>query len=99
TRRGVMAKNPQQGIGADVAMARHEAPRSGTRELNYSRMLCHSLPFTKAGLKYGVINDAEARIIYRVLKDLDEDARRELDARVLVEDHACFGLGGKKLES
>ena len=99
TRRGVLEKNPQQGIGADVAMARHEAPRSGTRELNYSRMLCQSLPFTKEGLKFGVINDAEARIVHRVLKDLDEDARRELDARLFMENHTCFGLGGKKLES
>lgn len=99
TRRGVLEKNPQQGIGADVAIARHEAPRSGTRELNYSRMLCQSLPFTKAGLKFGVINDAEARVIYRVLKNLDEDARTELDARLFMETHTCFGLGGKKLEA
>ena len=97
--RGVMEKHPQWGIGADVAMARHEPPRSGVQELNYSRMLVQELPFTQAGLKYGVVNDAESRIVYRELRHLQDDARAELDARLFTENHTCFGLGGKKLES
>lgn len=99
TERGVRQKHPEWGIGADVAMARHESPRSGVEYVNFCQLLVSGLPFTLQGLKYGVINAAEAQVIYRETRHLDPAARAEIDARLFTDVHTCFGLGGKKLGS
>lgn len=97
TERGVLDKHPRWGIGADVAMARHESPRSGVEYVNFCQLLVPGLPFTLQGLKYGVVNAAEAQVIYRETRHLDAVARAEIDARLFTDVHTCFGLGGTKL--
>lgn len=99
TERGVRVKHPRWGIGGDVAIARHEPPRSGVEYVNFCQLLVSGLPFTLQGLKYGVVNEAEARIIYRETRHLDAAARTEIDARLFTDVHTCFGLGGIKLAS
>ncbi|MBV1778757.1 hypothetical protein KRR55_06480 [Paeniglutamicibacter sp. ABSL32-1] len=95
--RGVRQKHPEWGIGADVAMARHESPRSGVEYVNFCRLLVSGLPFTLQGLKYGVVNAAEAQIIYRETRHLDPAARGRSTPVCSPTCTPASGLAGRNL--
>ena len=72
--------DPVRSIGAQVGLARHESPHRGRRLTTLSVALVHDLPETLAALERGDINEHRAQLIADGTRDLDADARRQVDA-------------------
>lgn len=94
TANGIREKHPTWGIGADVALARHESPRTGVQFLNYSRILTVDLPYATQGLKDGTITEDEAQLIVREVRNLRGENRNLIDQMLFCETHNAFGGGG-----
>ncbi|GAA5226656.1 HNH endonuclease [Paeniglutamicibacter antarcticus] len=92
--KGIREKHPSWGIGADVALARHESPRTGVQFLNYSRILTEDLSYATQGLKDGTITEDEAQLIVREVRNLRSENRRLIDQMLFCETHNAFGSGG-----
>lgn len=92
--KGIREKHPSWGIGADVALARHESPRTGVQFLNYSRILTDDLSYASRGLKDGTITEDEAQLIVREVRNLRSENRRLIDQMLFCETHNAFGSGG-----
>lgn len=92
--KGIREKHPSWGIGADIALARHESPRTGVQFLNYSRILTEDLTRATQGLKDGTITEDEAQLIVREVRNLRSENRRLIDQMLFCETHNAFGEGG-----
>lgn len=73
---------PGWGVGAQVALARHEAPDVGRRYLALSKILDEDMPRTMEALRRGVIGESRAMAIATEVQDLPSALRRIVDQEV-----------------
>lgn len=91
---GVPPEERGRGLGSEIALARRESPHKGSRLLGLARALAEEMPHTLAALTRGDINEWRATILVRETAALEQDARREVDARLATR---MPGLGDRAL--
>ncbi len=82
-RRGDLGK----GIGAQIALARHESPHRGARLVGLADALVNEMPHTMAALTAGEISEWRATLVARETACLTRQDRREVDTRLA----GCLG--------
>lgn len=87
------------GVGPEVAIARHECPKTGISYVNFTKILFEDLPHTRLALRAGTFSEAETMIIVKEVKDLTHEQRQEIDVRIYLEEQSAVRQGGKKLTS
>ena len=84
--RGVAKEQLGRGVGAQLALARHEAPSRGSRHLGLARALVGGeLPHTMAHLSAGRTTEWRATIVCQETACLTVEQRREVDAALAHE--------------
>ena len=76
---GIPAEQLGAGIGAQIALARHESPAKGGRLLGLAKALVTEMPHTLAALESGQLNEWRATLLVRetaCLSAADRAARR-----------------------
>src|SRR5690349_7929048 len=96
---GVPAARRGRGLGAEIALARHESPNRGGRHLGFARALVHEMPYTLAALESGALSEWRATLLVRESACLSIEDRRTLDARMCADQSTLEGLGDKKIEA
>lgn len=84
--RGVATEELGRGVGAQLALARHESPSRGSRHLGLARALVGGeLPHTMAHLSAGRTSEWRATIVCQETACLTVEQRREVDAALAEE--------------
>lgn len=76
---GVPREQRLAGVGAQVALARHESPARGSRHLGLARALVQEMPGTLAALSAGHITEWTATLLVRATACLSVEHRRVVD--------------------
>lgn len=79
---GVRRDDLGKGIGAQVALARHESPHRGGRLVGLAEALGNEMPHTLAALTAGEISEWRATLVARETGCLSREDRRVVDARL-----------------
>jgi hypothetical protein len=96
---GVPAAKRGRGLGAEVALARHDSPHRGGRHLGFARALVHEMPHTLAALACGALSEWRATVIVRESACLSLEDRRRLDAELCADRAELEGKGDKRIEA
>ena len=96
---GVPAARRGRGLGAEIALARHDSPNRGGRHLGLARALVHEMPHTLAALGCGALSEWRATVIVRESACLSLADRRRLDAEMCADVAGLAGKGDKPIEA
>ena len=96
---GVRADKHGRGLGAEVALARHEAPVCGAKFLGLAKALVHEMPHTLAALDNGMLSEWRAALIVRESACLTVEDRRRLDARLCQDPTRLQSWGNARIEA
>ncbi|ANI39730.1 HNH endonuclease [Mycolicibacterium vaccae] len=96
---GVPAAKRGKGLGAEVALARHDAPVCGGRHLGFAQAVVHEMPYTMAALQCGALSEWRATLIVRESACLSVAHRRELDAELCADVARLAGWGNNRVEA
>ena len=96
---GVPAAKRGRGLGAEVALARRDAPVCGGRHVGFAQALVHEMPHTLAALACGALSEWRATLIVRESACLSVAHRRELDAELCAEVTKLAGWGNNRVEA
>lgn len=94
---GIPAAKRGKGLGAEVALARHEAPVCGGRHVGLALALVHEMPHTLAALACGALSEWRATLIVRESACLSLAHRRELDAELCADVARLAGWGNRRV--
>ncbi len=94
---GAYKEYPNRGAGAEVALARKEAQRLGSRFISYSRSMIEHMPYTYDALERGELNEDRAMLLVRETNQLDPGIRELIDRKIAGERGAFDGVGDKGL--
>ncbi len=78
--RGVPARRHGLGVAHQIALARHDSPRRGSRHLGLAKALVREMPHTLRALTDGLISEWRATILVRETAVLSAQHRSEVDA-------------------
>ncbi|WNG87031.1 HNH endonuclease signature motif containing protein [Mycobacterium sp. ITM-2016-00317] len=96
---GIPAAKRGKGLGAEVALARHDAPVCGGRHLGFAQALVEEMPHTLAALECGGLSEWRATLIVRESACLSVAQRRELDAELCGDVTRLAGWGNNRIEA
>ena len=96
-RLGVPAEKLGAGIGAQIALARHESPAKGGRLLGLARALVTEMPHTLAALQAGQLNEWRATLLVRETACLTPADRSAVDAELAPDTGTFAGAGDRSL--
>ncbi|AEV72654.1 hypothetical protein MycrhN_2053 [Mycolicibacterium rhodesiae NBB3] len=96
---GMPAAKRGRGLGAEIALARHDAPNRGGRHLGFARALVHEMPHTLAALSSGALSEWRATLIVRESACLSLGDRRRLDVEMCADPAELAGKGDKRIEA
>jgi hypothetical protein len=96
---GVSAAKRGKGLGAEIALARHDSPNRGGRHLGFARALVHEMPHTLGALECGALSEWRATLIVRESACLSVEHRRVLDTRMCADHTTLEGKGDKRIEA
>jgi hypothetical protein len=96
---GMPAAKRGRGLGAEIALARHDAPNRGGRHLGFARALVHEMPHTLAALSSGALSEWRATLIVRESACLSLEDRRRLDVEMCADPAELAGKGDKRIEA
>ncbi len=94
---GTPARRRGRGVGAEIALARHDSPARGDRHLGFAKALVHEMPHTLAALECGALSEWRATLIVRESACLDVEDRRALDAELCADRSRLEGLGDRRI--
>lgn len=92
---GTHADEISRGIGAQVALARHDSPHSGNRHLGVAEALVHEMPKTFAALRAGDTSEYRASLLVRESACLAKEHRAALDSEL---GPRLLGMGNTRVE-
>ena len=96
-RLGVPAEKLGAGIGAQIALARHESPARGGRLLGLAKALVTEMPHTLAALETGQLNEWRATLLVRETACLSAADRAAVDAELAADAGTFAGAGDRSL--
>lgn len=99
TAAGIPARRRGQGVAAEIALARQDAPARGNRHLGFGLVLVNEMPHTLAALETGALSEWRATLIVRESACLDIEDRRTLDAELCADPTQLAGLGDRRIAS
>jgi hypothetical protein len=70
------------GVGAQIALARHDSPHRGGRHLGLGKALVHELPHTLAAMTGGQVSEWRATLVARETACLEVETRRAIDEQI-----------------
>jgi hypothetical protein len=70
------------GVGAQIALARHDSPYRGGRHLGLANALVHELPHTLAAMTRGGVSEWQATLVARETACLKVETRRAIDDQI-----------------
>ena len=94
---GMPAEKLGAGIGAQIALARHESPAKGGRLLGLAKALVTEMPHTLAALQTGQLNEWRATLLVRETACLTAADRAAVDADLAPDTGALAGAGDRRL--
>ncbi len=96
-RLGVPAEKLGAGIGAQIALARHESPARGGRLLGLAKALMTEMPHTLTALETGQLNEWRATLLVRETACLSAADRAAVDAELAADAGTFAGAGDRSL--
>ncbi|MBB2992486.1 hypothetical protein FHR72_003987 [Mycolicibacterium iranicum] len=96
---GIRADKRGRGLGAEVALARGQAPQTGGQHLGFAKALVHEMPCTLAALECGALTEWRATLIVRESSCLSVAHRRQLDSELCADVAALKGWGNRRVEA
>jgi hypothetical protein len=94
---GIPAEKLGAGIGAQIALARHESPAKGGRLLGLAKALVTEMPHTLAALQTGQLNEWRATLLVRETACLAAADRSAVDADLAPDTGTLSGMGDRSL--
>ncbi|MDF9752768.1 HNH endonuclease signature motif containing protein [Arthrobacter sp. ES3-54] len=94
---GMPAEQSGAGVGAQIALARHESPAKGSRLLGLAKALVTEMPHTLAALESGQLNEWRATLLVRETACLTAADRAAVDADLAPDTGALAGAGDRRL--
>ena len=94
---GIPAEQLGAGVGAQIALARHESPAKGGRLLGLAKALVTEMPHTLAALESGQLNEWRATLLVRETACLTAADRAAVDAHLAPDTGALSGAGDRRL--
>ncbi|MDF9750542.1 HNH endonuclease signature motif containing protein [Arthrobacter sp. ES3-54] len=94
---GIPAEQRGAGVGAQLALARHESPAKGGRLLGLAKALVTEMPHTLAALESGQLNEWRATLLVRETACLTAADRAAVDADLAPDTGALAGAGDRRL--
>ncbi|WP_059019152.1 HNH endonuclease [Mycobacterium sp. M26] len=94
---GIPVARRGKGVGAEVALARRDAPARGGRHLGFAKALVYEMPHTLAALEQGLLSEWRATLVVRESACLEVADRRCLDAELCSDPATLEGLGDAAL--
>ena len=91
--RGVPASERGRGVGAEVALARHESPHAGGRLLGLGKVLVGEMPHTLDALRSGALSEWRATLLVRETACLTREDRTAVDRELAGTPRAAAALG------
>lgn len=79
---GLPAERRGKDVAAQVALARRESPRNGSRLVGLADALVHEMPHTMAALAAGQLNEWRATLMVKETACLSREHRRQVDAEL-----------------
>ncbi|MCU1517523.1 MAG: nuclease [Pseudarthrobacter sp.] len=92
---GVPASERGQGVAAQVALARREAPARGSRLLGLAKALVTEMPHTLAALDSGQMNEWRATLLVRETACLSVEDRCAVDEELSPDAGTFSGVGDR----
>ena len=94
---GIPAEQLGAGIGAQIALARHESPAKGGRLLGLAKALVTEMPHTLAALESGQLNEWRATLLVRETACLTAADRAAVDEHLAPDTGTFTGAGDRRL--
>jgi hypothetical protein len=94
---GIPAEQLGAGIGAQIALARHESPAKGGRLLGLAKALVTEMPHTLAALESGQLNEWRATLLVRETACLTAADRAAVDEHLAPDTGTLAGAGDRRL--
>ncbi|SDL92498.1 HNH endonuclease [Arthrobacter sp. ov407] len=94
---GVPAEKLGAGVGAQIALARHESPAKGGRLLGLAKALVTEMPHTLAALETGQLNEWRATLLVRETACLTAADRCAVDEELAADTGTLQGVGDRSL--
>src|SRR4029079_12760718 len=94
---GMPAEQLGAGVGAQIALARHESPAKGGRLLGLAKALVTEMPHTLAALESGQLNEWRATLLVRETACLAAADRAAVDKDLAPDTGALSGAGDRRL--
>ena len=91
--RGVPASERGRGVGAEVALARHESPHAGGKLLGLGKVLVGEMPHTLDALRSGALSEWRATLLVRETACLTREDRTIVDRELAGTPRAAAALG------
>ena len=91
--RGVPASERGRGVGAEVALARHESPHAGGKLLGLGKALVGEMPHTLDALRSGALSEWRATLLVRETACLTREDRTIVDRELAGTPRAAAALG------
>lgn len=79
---GLPAGRRGKDVAAQVALARRESPRNGSRFVGLAEALVHEMPHTMAALAAGQLSEWRATLMVKETACLSREHRRQVDAEL-----------------
>ena len=94
---GIPAEQLGAGVGAQIALARHESPAKGGRLLGLAKALVTEMPHTLAALESGQLNEWRATLLVRETACLTAADRAAVDEHLAADTGTLAGAGDRRL--
>jgi hypothetical protein len=94
---GVPADELGAGVGAEIALARREAPTRGGRLLGLGKALVTEMPHTLAALESGQLNEWRAILVVKETACLSAEDRAAVDDEIAADKRALAGCGDRAI--
>ena len=94
---GIPEEQRGAGVGAQLALARHESPAKGGRLLGLAKALVTEMPHTLAALESGQLNEWRATLLVRETACLTAADRAAVDEELAPDTGALAGAGDRRL--
>lgn len=96
---GVPADEIGAGVGAEIALARREAPSRGGRLLGTAKALVIEMPHTLAALQSGQLNEWRATLVVKETACLSTEDRAAVDEEIAADTGTLAGAGDRAIIS
>ncbi|SDX33802.1 protein of unknown function [Arthrobacter sp. cf158] len=94
---GVPASEQDQGVGAQVALARRESPNRGSRLLGFAKAVVTEMPRTLAALESGQLNEWRATLLVKETACLSVEDRCAVDEELAPDAGTFEGKGDRAI--